>query len=78
MTPIRANIDVAAAAAEHQDLDRRLPFRQVGTLFRQLGDVIGRVFKGDELPAAGQRDRIFKWGGPRQFAAQNEDAPEGR
>ena len=69
---------IATTATQHQDLDRRLPFRQVEFLLRQLGDVVGCVFKGDEHPAARQRDRIFKWGGPRQFAAQNEDAPDGR
>jgi hypothetical protein len=34
---------ITSAAAQHQHLDRRLPFRQVGFLFRQLRDVVGRV-----------------------------------
>ena len=36
MTPIRAIIIVGPASGhQHQKLDRRLPFRQVGFLFRQ-------------------------------------------
>ena len=33
----------AAARYQHQDLDCRLPFGQVGFLFGQAGDVVGGV-----------------------------------
>ena len=32
-----------ASGHQHQNLDRRLPFRQVGLLFRQAGDVVGGI-----------------------------------
>ena len=35
----------AAAAAQHQRFNRRLPFREVGLLLRQLRDVVGRVLQ---------------------------------
>ena len=53
-----------AAAAQHQHLDRGLPFRQVGFLLRQLHDVVGRVLQGEQLPAVGQDDGILERGGP--------------
>ena len=40
-----------AAAAKQQDLDCRLPFRQVGFLLRQLRNVVGRVLQREQLPA---------------------------
>ena len=55
---------VSAAAAQHQDLDRRLPFGQIGFLLRQLRDVVGCVFQGEERPTVRQRNRILKRGGP--------------
>jgi hypothetical protein len=30
-----------ASEHQHQNLDRRLPFRQIGFLFQQAGDVVG-------------------------------------
>ena len=57
---------IATAATQHQNLDRRLPFRQVGFFFRQLGDVVGRVLQREQLPAVGQRDRLVERGGPGQ------------
>ena len=33
----------AASRHQHQHFDRGLPFRQVGFLFRQAGDVVGGV-----------------------------------
>ena len=45
---------ITTAAAQHQDLDRRLPFRQVGLFLRQAGDVVGGVAKRDELLAVRQ------------------------
>src|SRR5258705_1427055 len=50
----------AAAAAQHQRFDRRLPFRQVGFRFRQLHDVVGSVPKRDELSPVWQRYRILE------------------
>jgi hypothetical protein len=41
---------VSAAAAQHQHFDRRLPFRQVGFLLRQLRNLVGRVLQRQELP----------------------------
>jgi len=34
---------------------------------RQLRDVVAGVLEGDELAAVGQRDRLVKGAGPRQF-----------
>ena len=55
---------VPAAAAQHQRFDRRLPFWQVGFLFGQLVDVVGRVLQRQQLPAVGQNDGILKRGRP--------------
>jgi hypothetical protein len=44
-----------ASRNQQQYFDRCLPFRQVGFLFRQAGDVVGCVTKRDERLAAGQR-----------------------
>lgn len=50
----------AAAAAQQQHLDCRLPFGQVGYLLRQFGDVVGGILKGEELPAVRQGYRILE------------------
>src|ERR1044071_8138675 len=50
----------AAATAQHQRLDRRLPFRQCGFVLRQLRDVVSRVLQREQLPAVGQNDGIPK------------------
>ena len=55
---------VAAATAQHQHLDRRLPFRQCGLVLRQLRDVVSRVLQREQLPAVGQNDGILKRGRP--------------
>ena len=55
---------VAAATAQHQRFDRRLPFRQVGFLLRQLRDVVSRVLQRVQLPAIRQNDGIPKRGRP--------------
>jgi hypothetical protein len=55
---------VAAAATQHQRFNCRLPFRQVGFLLRQLGDVVCRVVQREQLPAVGQNDGILKRGRP--------------
>jgi hypothetical protein len=54
----------AAARYQHQDLDRRLPFRQVGFRFRQAGDVVSSVTKRDELSSARQGYRILEFALP--------------
>jgi len=51
---------VAAATAQRQRLDRRLPFRQCGFVLRQLRDVVSRVLQREQLPAVGQNDGIPK------------------
>jgi hypothetical protein len=55
---------VAAAPAQHQRLDRGLPFRQVGFFLRQLRDVVCRVLQREQLPAVGQNNGILKRGRP--------------
>jgi len=49
---------------QHQHRDRRLPFRQVGFLLRQAGDVVGGVTKRDELSPAGQWYQILEFAPP--------------
>ena len=50
------------------------PIRQVGLLFRQAGDVVGGVSRGDQLLAVGQRCRVLElalpalFGSPASFA----------
>ena len=50
----------SAARNQHEDLDRRLPFRQVGLVLRQAGDVGGGVSQRDELSPAWQRYLILE------------------
>jgi hypothetical protein len=59
-----------AARYQHQHLDRRLPFRQVGFLFRQTGDVVGGVTKRDELAPIGQRYRVLEFALPALVSRQ--------
>lgn len=59
-----------ASRYQHQDRDRRLPFRQVGLLFRQGGDVVGSVAQCDELLAVGQRYWILELALPAGLARQ--------
>ena len=54
---------VATAAAQHQNLDCRLPFRKIGFALWQLRDVVGCVFQGEERPTVRQWDSILKRGG---------------
>jgi hypothetical protein len=56
---------ITAAAAQHQDLDRCLPFRQVGFVLRQLRDAVGIVLQRHELSAARQRTERFVTSGVR-------------
>lgn len=46
---------------EQQNLDRGLPFRQVGFLLWQLRDVVGYVLQRDELATVRQRYRILEF-----------------
>jgi hypothetical protein len=51
-----------AAGRRHQDqrLHRGLPFGCFVLGLRQCGDVVAGVLQGDELAAAGKRDRIIE------------------
>jgi hypothetical protein len=60
MTPDPRHNRRAAAAAQHQDLDCRLPCRQFGFLLRQAGDVIAGIQQRQQLAAAGQGDWILE------------------
>jgi hypothetical protein len=40
---------------QHQRLDRGLPFREGGFLFRQIGDVVAGVVQRDQLAPVGER-----------------------
>lgn len=53
---------VTAAAAQHQRLDRCVPFRQIRFLLRQLGDVVGRVLQRQQLPVVRQNNGILERG----------------
>jgi len=59
-----------APSDQHQDLDRGLPFRQVGFLFRQASDVVGGVTKRDELAPIGQRYRVLEFALPALVSRQ--------
>ena len=45
-----------------------MPFRQVGFLFRQAGDVVGGVAKRDELSPVRKRYWILEFALPPMFA----------
>jgi hypothetical protein len=64
MTPIRAIIAWPPPAAQHQRFDRRLPFRQVGFLLRQLHNVIGGVFEREKLATVRQWYRFLEFALP--------------
>jgi hypothetical protein len=51
---------VATSAAQHQCLDRHLPFRKVGFLLRQFGDEFCRVLQREQLPASAPRSTISR------------------
>jgi len=53
-----------ATCDKHQGLYRVLPLRRHVLSFEKFADVIAGVLEGDELAAASQRYRIFKWAGP--------------
>ena len=62
----------AAAAAQHQYLDCRLPFRQVGFLFRQAGYVVGGVAKRDQHSATRQWNVILEFALPALVSHQRK------
>jgi hypothetical protein len=67
-----------ASRYQQQDLDRRLPCRQVGFRFRQLRDVVGRVFECDKLATVRKRYRILELSLPAVVSHQaNNSAPAG-
>ena len=69
---------IAAAAAQHQHFDCRLPFRQIGFLPGKLRNVVGRVLQREQLPAVGQNDGIFETDRPGQKTySGNEPIPSG-
>ena len=57
-----------AAATKQQNFNRRLPFRQVGFLFRQAGDVCCCVRNVTSFSPARRRYRIFELASPALFA----------
>ena len=66
---------VAAAAAQHQRLDRRLPLRQVGFFLRLLRDVVGCVLERDELTTVRQRYRILELALPTRAIIRRSHLP---
>ena len=63
-TDARQHDRPAALGRPHQGLNRGLPFRLGGFLFRQLGDVGRGVAQRDERAPIRQLDRILKHASP--------------
>lgn len=53
-------------------MKRDLPFRLALLVVWQIGDEVGRIFESNELLSAGQRYRLIKRRGPRQWNAQQK------
>jgi hypothetical protein len=67
----------ATFCGHHQGLGRSLPFRELLLGLRQLHDVVGSVFEGEELAAAGQIDRIFEQPFPPCWRLMQRGQPGG-
>jgi hypothetical protein len=61
MIPMRANmVGAPSSNDQHHSFDSGLPFVELLIGLRKHGDVAASVFKGDELAAIGQHDRVVE------------------